>query len=197
MYLQCFSTKSHIHTSFTSDVSNQKLSYSERFKWLMTFFSAQIKTTFFPSVVASLQDEKLRQKSLRWQILKVILRSIQWHFDRGEMLKKAIFVQKRVGGVGVSTTNSMATRQQPPPQYSTTPMEQEYPGQQGQQYQAGYPVDPRLHEQGQYRSQYQGRGQPRSQYQQQGVWDKFGFTKKTKKGFVIYGSFYCRYHRCS
>jgi len=77
--------------------------------------------------------------------------------------------QKRVGGVGVSTTNSMATRQQPPPQYSTTPMEQEYPGQQGQQYQAGYPVDPRLHEQGQYRSQYQGRGQPRSQYQQQGV----------------------------
>lgn len=74
--------------------------------------------------------------------------------------------QKRIGGG--STSTSVATRQQPPPQYSTTPMQQQYPGQ-GQQYQAGYPVDPRLHEQGQYRSQYQGRGQPRPQYQQQGV----------------------------
>ena len=161
----------------------------------MTLSFCWNKDHFFSSVVESLQEEKPRQRSLRWQSLKVILRSIQWrgqfqNVDRGEMV---FSLQKRIGGG--STATSVATRQQPPPQYSTTPMQQQYPGQ-GQQYQAGYPVDPRLHEQGQYRSQYQGRGQPRPQYQQQGVWEQFSFTIKTTIGFIIHGSFYCRYH-CS
>jgi len=74
--------------------------------------------------------------------------------------------QKRIGGSSNTTSSVAARQQQPPPQYSSTPMQQY----QGQQY-PGYNVDPRLQEQqGQYRSQYQGRGQPRqAQYQQEGV----------------------------
>ena len=78
------------------------------------------------------------------------------------------FPQKRIGGSSNTTSSVAARQQQPPPQYSSTPMQQY----QGQQY-PGYNVDPRLQEQqGQYRSQYQGRGQPRqAQYQQEGVWE--------------------------
>ena len=84
-----------------------------------------------------------------------------------------IWIQKRSGGS--VTANSVTSRQQqPPPQYSMTPMQQQY--QQGQgaphQYQ-GYNVDHRLQEQGQYRGQYQGRVQSRPFDQQEGVWEKY------------------------
>ena len=123
---------------------------------------SEISLTLISSAAESLQEEKLRQRSRRWQFSKVSwAKNIQ------------IWIQKRSGGS--VTANSVTSRQQqPPPQYSMTPMQQQYQQGQGAPHQfQGYNVDHRLQEQGQYRGQYQGRVQSRPFDQQEGVWEKY------------------------